>query len=266
MSESGADILRAYLVDDELLALKRLDKLLVAMPTIEVVGSTTDPAAALKFLEAENVDVLFLDIQMPGMNGFELLSNLRKQPVTIFTTAYNEYALKAFEVNSIDYLLKPVEPQQLERALNKLTNLRNTAKSLGARDEFQSLFQKLADRFNSAQKEFPPRISTRIGDRILFLDLDKIAYFFVKDKLTLAATAAENKNYIVDYTIAELEKRLGSKGFFRVHRATLVNLRFVNELHRWFGGRMLIRLNDKNNTKLAVSREKVGILKQQLGL
>lgn len=266
MNESpDNEILRALLVDDEPLALKRLEKLLAAMPKVEVVGTTTKPATAVKFLEAENVDVLFLDIQMPGMNGFELLSRLQRQPIVIFTTAYNEYALKAFEVNSVDYLLKPVEPQQLERALNKITNLRKAAKSPAPEDQLQSLLRNLAHKLNPHPKEFPSRISTRIGDRILFIDLDKIAYFYSEDKITYAASG-DNKNHIVDYTIAELEEKLASKGFLRVHRATLVNLQFVSELNRWFGGRMLIRLKDKNQTKLTVSREKVGILKQQLVL
>src|SRR2546421_11480275 len=117
--------LRAYLVDDEMLALKRLSRLLQATGRIELLGSTTDPATALKFLNSETVDILFLDIQMPGMNGFELLSNLTVQPMVIFTTAYDEYALRAFGVNSIDYLLKTVEPEQLDRALRQLELLRD---------------------------------------------------------------------------------------------------------------------------------------------
>jgi two-component system LytT family response regulator len=262
---SSEDILRAFLVDDEPLALKRIEKLLASIPIVEVVGTTTKPATAVKFLETENVDVLFLDIQMPGMNGFELLSQLQRQPIIIFTTAYNEYALKAFEVNSIDYLLKPVEPKQIERALNKIMNLRNASKPPVLDNGLQLLLRNLADKLNPSPKELPSRISTRLGDRILFIDLDKIAYFYSEEKLTFASLR-ENKRYIVDYTIAELENSLASKGYLRIHRATLVNLQFVNELHRWFGGRMLIQLKDKNQTKLTVSREKVGILKQQLGL
>src|SRR4051812_42578008 len=110
MTDSG-NKLRANLVDDELLALNRLSKLIATTNQVEIVGSTTNPATAFEFLESENVDVLFLDIQMPGLNGFELLAKLRRQPLVIFTTAYDKYALKAFEVNSIDYLLKPIEPQ-----------------------------------------------------------------------------------------------------------------------------------------------------------
>ena len=115
---------RVYLVDDEPLAVERLDRLLRELPGIELVGSTTDAAAAIQFLNRQPVDALFLDIQMPGMNGFELLAQLTAEPFVIFTTAYDQYALKAFEVNSIDYLLKPVDPEQLRRALGKLERLR----------------------------------------------------------------------------------------------------------------------------------------------
>src|SRR5882762_7980763 len=112
--------LRAYLVDDEYLALRRLSKLLLATKRVKIIGSTSDPTVAKRFLASEPVDVVFLDIQMPDMNGFELLAKLTTQPIVIFTTAYDQYALKAFEVNSVDYLLKPVDPQQLDRALRKL--------------------------------------------------------------------------------------------------------------------------------------------------
>jgi two-component system LytT family response regulator len=263
MKAHGAP-LRAYLVDDEHLALKRLSRLLKETACVEVVGSATDPAAALKFLNSETVDLLFLDIQMPGLNGFELLARLAVQPMVIFTTAYDEYALRAFEVNSIDYLLKPVEPHQLERALQKLRRLRETGQSLELQSQLQTLMVKLADGFAPAPREFPERISSRIGDRIVFIELDNITHFFSEDKLTYAAT--ESKNHIVDYTINELEQKLAARGFARIHRATLINLRFVDELFKWFGGRMLVRMKDKRHTELTVSRDHVKSFKERLGL
>ena len=111
--------LRVFLVDDEPLALKRLARLLKAGGRVEVIGSTTDPEAALEVLARATIDALFLDIQMPGLNGFELLGRLKLQPLVVFTTAFDQYALRAFEVNSIDYLLKPVEAEQLERAIKQ---------------------------------------------------------------------------------------------------------------------------------------------------
>jgi two-component system LytT family response regulator len=123
--------LNAYLVDDEPLATERLARMLAKFPEIHIDGTANDPQQALQFLESaggKSIDVLFLDIQMPGMNGFELLARLREQPFVIFTTAFDEYALQAFEVNSIDYLLKPVEAEQLQRAVHKLQRLRAAAR------------------------------------------------------------------------------------------------------------------------------------------
>ena len=256
--------MRAYMVDDEPLALKRLRRLLQAGGRVEVVGGTTDPAAALEFLLNEAVDVLFLDIQMPGMNGFELLARLPAQPPVVFTTAYDEYALRAFEVNSVDYLLKPIEPPKLERALKKLELLRDAGGPGEARAQLQSLMARLAGALSQAPREADERICSRAGDRVLFVEVEKITHFFSEDKLTYAATEA--RNYVVDQTISELEKRLGPKGFARVHRATLVNLRLVDELYRWFGGRMLVRMKGKNRAELTVARDHVRSLKERLGL
>jgi two-component system LytT family response regulator len=257
--------LRVYLVDDELLAINRLKKLLASIDSIEIIGSTISPAAALKFLESERVDVLFLDIEMPGMNGFELLAKIRRQPMVIFTTAYDSYSLKAFEVNSIDYLLKPIEPSQLQRAIEKIQRLRDTAAGLEARTHLHALVSKLADKFSRAVLDQPNRISTRVGSRILFIDLDKVTHFISEDKLTFAATA-EAKRYVVDHTIAELEQKFASKGFARIHRGTLVNLSYVDELYRWFAGGMRIKIKGKNPTELTVSRQQVRNLKERLGL
>ncbi|MET0645675.1 MAG: LytTR family DNA-binding domain-containing protein [Pyrinomonadaceae bacterium] len=256
--------LRAFLVDDEPLALRRLGRLLRAAGGVEIVGSATDPGEALKALSAEPVDVLFLDIEMPGMNGFELLAKLDSQPLVIFTTAYDRYALHAFEVNSIDYLLKPVEPPQLDRALRKLAQLRDLAGSLTARTQFQSLISRLVREFAPPPRRAADRICSRVGDRIVFIEPDEVTHFYSKDRLTFAATGS--KQYVVDYTIAELEERLAPRGFLRVHRATLLNLSHVGELHRWFGGRMIVRLKDKERTELTVARDQVKTLKERLGL
>jgi two-component system LytT family response regulator len=256
--------LRAYLVDDEPLALRRLGRLLKAAGGVEIAGSSTDPAEALKALAAESVDLLFLDIQMPGMNGFELLAKLDSQPMVIFTTAHDRYALRAFEVNSIDYLLKPVEPPQLDRALRKLARLRDMAGGPDARAQFRSLVSRLAREFAPAAREFPERICSRVGERLVFVGLDEVTHFYSKDKLTFAAT--ESKKYVVDHTISELEERLDGKGFLRIHRATLLKLSLVGELHRWFGGRMIVRLKDKRRTELTVARDQVKTLKERLGL
>src|SRR5919198_117733 len=140
-ADSGAMKLLAYIVDDETLAIERLTRLLDNTGRVEIVGSDTSSSKAIRFLRTHNVDVLFLDIAMPGMTGFDLLENLSSPPNVVFTTAYDQHALKAFEVNSIDYLLKPIEAAQLERALNKVERLRAGG---SANIQFEKLFESLA--------------------------------------------------------------------------------------------------------------------------
>jgi DNA-binding LytR/AlgR family response regulator len=159
-----ASPLRAYLVDDEPLAIERLARLLGAFDSVVITGSTTDPAAALEALNdetGESIDVLFLDIQMPGLTGFDLLARLAVQPFVIFTTAYDEYALRAFEVNSIDYLVKPIESAQLARALKKLDRVRPVAKSDWQKSpELPKLLQELAASLRDQRADYPKRIAS----------------------------------------------------------------------------------------------------------
>jgi two-component system LytT family response regulator len=253
--------LRAYLVDDEQPALNRLSRLLEATGRVEIIGATIHAEAALDFLSASEPDVVFMDIQMPGMNGFELLARLARQPVVIFTTAYDQYALKAFEVNSIDYLLKPVEPEQLQRALAKLERLR---KDYAARPEFHDVLQQLSRMLRHPHSAFPERIPVRIGERTQFLDLAKVTHFYAEDRLTYAAT--ESKNYCVDWPIAELEQKLDPAKFFRIHRAILLNLAWIEELTPEFAGRLVVRLRGPMRTELTVARDRARALKTRLGL
>ena len=252
--------MRVFLVDDEALAVKRLSRMLTATGRVEIAGSATDPVEAVQAVLNAKPDVLFLDIEMPGMSGFEMLAKLNPQPVIVFTTAYDRYALQAFGVNSIDYLLKPIEQAQLDRALDKIHRLRGGA-------EPRQEIRELLDRLSAAaaqQPEYPTRIASRIGERVEFVELSRVTHFFAADKLTYAATPA--KNYVVDHSIQELEQKLDPRKFIRIHRASLLNLDYVYDLHAMFAGRMLVRLKDEKKTELAVSRDRVKALKQRLGI
>ena len=257
--------LSAYLVDDELLAIERLTRLLGKFDLLRIAGSASDPAVALEFLSHEPVDVLFLDIQMPGMNGFELLTRLERQPFVIFTTAYDEYALRAFEVNSIDYLVKPIEPQQLERAVGKLGRLQPAARPDWQRSpELPALLKELAASLRGGQGDFPRRIASRVGERISFLDLDAVTHFVAQDKLTYAVSGG--RRHAVDQSIAELERRLDPARFLRIHRSALVNVDMIHEVNSWFAGKVLVTLKDAPRTQLTVARDRVRSLKERLGL
>ena len=257
--------LSAYLVDDEPLAIERLTRLLASAGGLRIAGSATDPAAALEYLNSESIDVLFLDIQMPVLNGFDLLARLREQPFVIFTTAYDEYALRAFEVNSIDYLVKPIEPEQLARALKKLGRLRPPGKPDWQRSpELPALLKELAASLRPERVDYPRRIASRVGERIAFLDLDAITHFVAQDKLTYALV--NGRRHCVDQTIAELERRLDPTKFLRVHRSALVNADWIHEVNSWFAGKVILSLKDAQRTQIPVARDRVHTLKARLGI
>jgi len=253
--------LRAYLVDDEPLALERLRRLLERTGLVEVVGSTTEPETALTDLTANPPDVCFLDIQMPRLDGFELLARLPRQPIVIFTTAYDQYALKAFGVNSVDYLLKPVEPESLERALKKVERLRGSDSP--SQPDLLVLLKKLTDSLRQTNSDYPHRIASRLGDRLWFLDLARVTHFYAEDKLTYAVS--EGKAYCVDYAISELENKLDPKKFLRIHRSTMVNVDWIKEVASLPGGTLNVRLKDAKATDLTVARDRAREFKTRVG-
>lgn len=260
--------LRAFLVDDEPLALERLQRLLAAFPEIQITGTATDPAAAVTALNdstMQPVDVLFLDIQMPGMNGFELLARLAAQPFVIFTTAYDQHALRAFETNAIDYLLKPIDAEHLERAIHKLGRLRPVAKPEWQRNPaLPELLKELTASLREGHAAYPSRIASRTGERISFLPLDDVTHFIAQDKLTFAVS--NGRRHCIDQTIANLEQRLDPAKFLRIHRAALVNVDWIHEVNSWFAGKIVLTLKDQQHTQLTVARDRVRTLKDRLGI
>ena len=234
---------RVYLVDDESLALDRLARLLAGR--VEIVGRSTDPVAAVDEIANANVDLVFLDISMPELDGFGVASRLPPTVMVVFTTAHDEHALRAFEVNAIDYLLKPIRADELGRALDKLERLRAQP---DATAQLAAAMQRIV---NAA----PARIASRLGDKIQLVELERISHFTAEDKLTYAH--AGGKSYVVDPSIAELEERYPE--FFRIHRGTLVRLDAIVEL-----ASSKVRLSD--GSELAVARERARSLKDRLGL
>lgn len=252
--------LKVFLVDDEELALKRLNRLLAETNRVDVLGRSTNAEEARIHLAELPVDLLFLDIEMPGMNGFELLASLPSQPLTIFATAYSQYALEAFETHSIDYLVKPIERERLAKALDKAERLLEVRQP----PEWQAMVSQLAQTLRQPAAQYPSRIASKVGDKVELIDLERVTHFYAQDKLTWAA--AGGKAHIVDETITELEQKLDPARFFRIHRSTLVNLAYVQELHPWLGGGILLKLKDQNRTELQVARERATAVKDKLGL
>jgi DNA-binding LytR/AlgR family response regulator len=252
-------LIRAYVVDDERLAVQRLTRLLNDTGRVTVTGGSTDPQEALDALRIADVDVLFLDIQMPEMTGLELVERLDRNIPIVFTTAYDRYALEAFTVNSIDYLLKPVESARLEKALDKLERFTSTAGT--SRPDVRALAQQLAKELAPGRKL--ERIASRVGERTTVLDVARITHFNSKDKLTFAVSGG--REHVIDLTMAELETHLDSRRFVRIHRATIVNVASVQEIYPGVEG-LIVRLRDEGKTELNVARDRVRELKDRLGI
>jgi two-component system, LytTR family, response regulator len=260
MASDGALQLRVYAVDDEGLALRNLVQMLEKSDGVELLGHSTDPQQALHFLAAHPVDLLFLDIHMPGLDGFGFLDKLQEPPAVVFTTAYDQYAVQAFQADAIDYLLKPVCPDDLARAIEK------AAKRLGNTPETAAGIERFIARHLGHLRTtpvYPTRVTSRVGNRIRVIDLNQVTHFVSEGNLTYAVTP--DTRYVVDISLAALDQRLDPTGFLRIHRATIVNLSWIEEVHTWFGGRLLIRLK-RGAGELKVARDRARVLKDSLGL
>jgi two-component system LytT family response regulator len=249
--------LRAVIVDDEPLARKRLRRLLEAHPDIDIAGEAGDGEAACRVIDEVAPDLVFLDVQMPGLSGFEVLERLRTRPRVIFITAHDEFAVRAFEEQAVDYLLKPVEPARLERALARVSG----AESAGVRIEEERLARLIdaVERRSAA----PRRIAVRRGPKVILVEPHSILFCRAEDKYTVLYTA--EGEHILDRTIEDLEQTLDPSTFLRIHRSVLVNLGCVRDLTSVEGGRFVVSLKDQPGTTLYASRAGAKLLRDKLG-
>ncbi len=255
-------MITAYLLDDERPAIERLERMLEATGRVEILGTSTDPVEGLAELSRLRPDVLFLDIRMPGLSGFEVLAELPHDPLIVFTTAHDEYALEAFRADSIDYLVKPIEADQLDRALTKADRFLTRG---ARRDDVRAVLGEITAALHARSGgAWPTRLASRSGEKITVIDVRNVTHLYARDKLTFAATA--QRTYVVDQTIAELEEKLDPSRFVRIHRGVILNLDHLLEVHTGFHGRLIVRLKDTGRTELTVSRDRARIFKAKLGL
>jgi two-component system, LytTR family, response regulator len=239
--------LEAVIVDDERLARKELRSLLAAHPEVEVVAEADSVAAALAVLESERPDLLLLDIQLAGETGFDLLERAGAADFkTIFVTAFDAYAIRAFEVNALDYLLKPVNPARLKRAIDKLLS-RDPAPAAASP-------RPLA---------IDDRIYLELGDRSVFLKIDRVTHIVAAGDYTEVFTA-EGHKFLVEKPLREWEARLPEKFFARIHRNCIVNLEYVERVESWFNRSQQIFLRGRHEP-LTVSRRHAARLKEKFG-
>jgi len=257
LTESRITKLRALIVDDEYPAREELRYLLRSFPEIEVVGEAAEPAEALELIRNIDYDLCFLDVRMPGGSGLDLvkeLSRLPRRPAVIFVTAYPDHAVEAFDLDAVDYLLKPFDEARLGRALQRIMERSHEPSSANG---------AIAPQEDHRGETTLDKIPVPRGDRTILLDVDDIIY----------ATAARGYSYLVtshgrhlvSFSLAELERRLHNRGFFRTHRAYLINLKRARAIEPDFAGALQVTMDD-GKERVPVSRRQARALKRSLGL
>jgi two-component system, LytTR family, response regulator len=234
--------MRTLIIDDERLARKELSALLTGFSQVEIIGEYQNADEAIIAIERDMPDLIFLDIQMPGKNGFELLAALEYVPRVIFVTAYDEYALKAFEVNALDYLLKPVEMHRLEAAISRIDQELTHEKVTSTKPESNG----------ERVLGFKDQIFLKDGEKCWFVTLEEVRLF--ESEGNYVRVYFNNHKPLILKSLNNLELRLNPKEFFRVSRKHIVNLKWVGKIETWFNGGLQVTLT--NGDQVEVSRKK----------
>ncbi len=242
--------MRAIIIDDERLARAELKKLLQDYPEVEVIDEAANADEGINKIDSLQPDLVFLDIQMPGKTGFDMLAQLERAPHVIFTTAYDEYALKAFEVNALDYLLKPIEPKRLADAMQKLHIVETKESQIAPENFNQSILTEV------------DQVFVKDGERCWFVKLSDIRLFESVGNYAKVFFGA-NKPLILK-SLNALEERLDPKTFFRANRKHIVNLRMIEKIEPYFNGGLLLEL--KGGEKIEVSRRQTVKFKEMMSL
>jgi DNA-binding LytR/AlgR family response regulator len=249
------------IVEDEDLAVKKLQKTLAAVDQEStVVGVAESIKSTVDWLKSNpSPDLILMDIELADGQSFEIFNLVEVNSPVIFTTSYDEFALKAFKVNSVDYLLKPIQKDELEAALKKLQKLRGAEKpGVNLDNLIKELQQKLQP------KEYRKRFLVKNGQKLVSIEVDDIAYFFSDGRLNFFKTN-DNKKFVVDYTMDELDEMLNPETFFRISRSFYVSIESIEKIDDYFGNRLILQLNPSVDKEALVSREKVSEFKKWMG-
>ena len=263
---AGDNTLRAIVVDDEQLAREELCFLLGQLNDVEVVGQAVNGIDAIKVVDEESPDLVMLDVQMPGLTGFEVARRLLRAGVEthfVFVTAFDQYAIEAFEVNAVDYLLKPVEAGRLatavDRARRRIQSDRQAARPQST-DELERLLQAMSER-----QDRRDQLALKVADRFLLVQSDEVVHASVQDDVITVVTnsLSGTSNY---RTLDELQARLDPAIFWRVHRSHLVNINKIKEIVPWFSRNFILKMRDGKGTEIPVSRSQTKRLREYLRL
>jgi len=255
METNNAEI-NVLIIEDEPFAQNELKRLLnnssYKTNVLDCIDSIED--AVIWFEENEHPDLVFLDIQLSDGLSFEIFEKTKILSPVIFTTAFDEYAIQAFKVNSIDYLLKPIEPDSLETAIEKFTELKDHYKT-GTSNISENQIAQLLE-FTKPKEEFKSRFLIKIGDQIKYIFVENIAYFFAEDNVVFLVTETAER-YIIDYSLNQLTSYLNPTNFFRLNRSYYVNIKSIHKIHKFFNSRLKVELKPATDEELLISRVKV---------
>ncbi|WP_295117094.1 LytTR family DNA-binding domain-containing protein [uncultured Chitinophaga sp.] len=259
--------MKILIVEDEELAVKKIRKTLASVDsTAEVAGVTDSIRATVEWLENNpSPDLILMDIELSDGQSFEIFNRVKVKASVIFTTSYDEYALKAFKVNSIDYLLKPVQKEDLDAALQKYHQLKDhyaTGAAPNAQVNMDNLARELFQKLQ--QKDFRKRFLVKNAQKLVSIEVEDIAYFFSDGRLNFFKTF-DNKKFVVDYTMDELEEMLNPETYFRISRSFFISVNSVSQIHEYFGNRLMLQLKPEVDKEALVSREKVADFKKWMG-
>ncbi|MEO5892626.1 MAG: LytTR family DNA-binding domain-containing protein [Ferruginibacter sp.] len=258
--------MKVLIIEDEELAVKKLQKTLAAVDdTAVVVGVTDSIRSSVSWLEANAApDLILMDIELADGQSFEIFEKVEVKSTVIFTTSYDEFALKAFKVNSVDYLLKPIQKEDLEAALDKFRKMKSMYGGNNGNSALNvdSLVKEL--QLKLQPKEYRKRFLVKHAQKLVSIDVDDICYFYSDGRLNFFKTN-DNKKYVVDYTMDELEEMLNPEIYFRISRSFYVSIESVEQIHDYFGNRLLLNLKPPVDKEALVSREKVTDFKKWMG-
>ncbi|MFT6964196.1 MAG: DNA-binding LytR/AlgR family response regulator [Flammeovirgaceae bacterium] len=254
--------MKVLIVEDEAPAFRRLQSLLQDIDaSIEIVEVIDSVKEAVKWFRTYNLpDLIFMDIQLADGLSFEIFEEVKISKPIIFTTAYDEYMLKAFKVNSIDYLLKPLNKSNLADSLTKFKELRDSFGGSSQQD-LKGVLQTFRDELN--QTQYKSRFLVKTADRLVSVPTENIAYCYTENGLVSICTHSD-KRYVLDYPLDEIEKQLDPKLFFRLNRQFIANLEAISEIHQYFKGKLLVKLQPNCSEEIIVSREKASVFKKWL--
>lgn len=253
--------MKILIVEDEELAVKKLQKTLASVkPDAEILAATDSIQSTVEWLGANpRPDLILMDIELADGQSFEIFNLADVKSPVIFTTSYDEYALKAFKVNSVDYLLKPIQKEELDAALNKYERMLAANKT---DINIESLVKELQQKLQP--KEYRRRFLVKHGQKLISVETDDITYFYSDGRLNFFKTK-DNKKFVVDYTMDELADMLNPDAYFRISRSFYVSINSIDKIDDYFGNRLILGLKPEVDKEALVSREKVAEFKKWMG-